>query len=110
MCTARRPQRQPRPEPLISFRQRPQLEIAEVDLEPLGLEQDLPGRGVRVVTLVDCGAVDDHRDALAFTDALDARPLAEWTLHVVLAPRVDQLLEVRVVLGPPELFAGIDRL
>src|SRR6266542_1389628 len=83
--------------------QRVQLELAEVHLEALRLEQNLPRRRIYVVALVHRLTVDDHRDGLALADALDPRPLAEGAFHVILAARVDQLLEERFVLVPPQL-------
>src|SRR5207244_3841447 len=83
--------------------QRLQLELAHEQLEPLRLEQDLPRRGKGVVALVDLRAIDDDADALAFTQALDASPFAQRALDVVLAARVEQFLEIRIVQRPPEL-------
>src|SRR5205807_530575 len=86
--------------------QRVQLELPHEQLEPLRLQQDLAGRGEGVVAVVDLVAVDLDGDRLAPAEALDAGPLAQLALDVVLAARVEQLLEVRVVLRPPELPAG----
>src|SRR5262249_44671075 len=84
---------------------RVQLERAHEQLEPLRLEQDLAGRGEDVGALVDGVAVDADRDARPRAQALDPVPLARRVLDVVPAARVEQLLEVPVVLRPPELAA-----
>ena len=93
---------------LSHFFKRVQLELPDEQLEPLGLQQDLAGRGEDVVTLVDGGAVDAHRDPAPVAEALDPRPLARRALDVVLAAGVEQLLEIGIVPRPPELPVGED--
>src|SRR5262245_26297279 len=85
-----------------------QLEGADEQLEPFGLEQDAAGGGEGVVALVDGAAVDADGDRLAGAQAFDLRPLPQGALDVLLAARVEQLLEVGVVARPPELAAVED--
>src|SRR5687768_13404303 len=54
-----------------------QLELAEQDLKPLVLQQDLAGRGNAIETLIHFLAVDLDRDPIALAEALDAGPLAQ---------------------------------
>src|SRR6185503_9841378 len=89
--------------------QRVELELAEEDLVAFALEEDAARRRLDVRRLVHDHAVDRDGDLAALADAFDPRPLAHRALDVVLAPRVQQLLEVRIVVRPPELLSGIDR-
>src|SRR5262249_9294672 len=82
------------------------LELADEQLEPFRLQQALARGREAVVGVVDDGAVDADGDRPARADALDASPLAEGALDVVLAARVEQLLEIGVVPRPPQLPAG----
>src|SRR3954469_15587668 len=91
---------------ILSFRQRVQLERADEQLEPLRLQEDLARRGGDTVGLVHRLAVDPDLDPVAVADAFDPVPFASRVLHVVLASGVEEFLEVRVVLRPPELSAG----
>src|SRR5438552_9853131 len=85
-----------------------QFELANEQLKALALQQDLAGRGVDVVALIDRGAVDADRDGLPRAQALDPRPFAEGTLDVVLTAGVEQFLELRIVQRPPQLAASED--
>ena len=85
-----------------------QFELPDEQLEALGLEQDLAGRGEDIVTLVDGGPVDADRDPVPLAQALDPGPLRRRALDVVLAAGVEQFLEVGIVLRPPELPVGED--
>ena len=58
--------------------------------------------------IVDRGAVDAERDPAPVAEAIDPGPLAQGALDVVPSPRIEQLLELRVVSRPPELAAGED--
>src|SRR4029450_13761725 len=90
-------------------RQRTQLKIAEVDLVPFGLQQELPGRGDDIETFVDSHTVDFDSDPRARAETLDFRPFPERAGDIVFATRVDQFLEEWLMLRPPESPAGVSR-
>src|SRR5262249_53125242 len=91
-----------------SVLQRADLEAADVQLEPFGLQQDVAGRRPNGVGAVDLLAIDGHGDRARGTAALDAGPFARRALGVVLAAGVDELLEGGVMAVPPELALGED--
>jgi hypothetical protein len=86
-----------------------QLELAEVDLEALALEEDASRGGKDLRGLVHPDAVHRNGQAFPLADAFDPGPLAQRTLDVVLPVRVEELLEVRIVVRPPELLPRVDR-
>src|SRR5579871_2194053 len=88
---------------------RTDLEIAEVHLKPLRLQQDLAGRGEDVIGFVDDRAIDGDAEAIINTPAIDRGTRAEGALQVVLAAGIEQLLEERFVLRPPELTPAGER-
>src|SRR5947209_17259668 len=58
--------------------------------------------------MIDDSVIDADGDCLVLADALNAGPLAEGALDIVLAARVEQFLEVGIVPRPPQLSAGED--
>ena len=72
------------------FTDRVQLELADEQLEPLALEQDLAARRGDVVAFVDEDPVDADRDPVALAGAFHPGPLALGALDVVPAPGVEQ--------------------
>jgi len=87
----------------FSPRKRIYLELADKQLKSLGLEQDFPGRRKDPGALIDSRSVDPDRDPVALANAVDTRPFADRALNVVSASRVQQFLEIGVVIRPPEL-------
>src|SRR3954447_23831849 len=78
--------------------ERMQLEFAKEDFKAFGLQQNSAGGRKDAAALVDFLAVGKDCDAVAIADAFDAVPLAKRPLDVVLAVRVEQFLEIPIVL------------
>ncbi len=83
-----------------SFQQRPDLDLAEEDLGPFGLDDDLALRQARLGRRVDHIAVDDVRDRVAVADHFHAVPLAGGFLDVAAAAESQDVLP-RGVAAPP---------
>src|SRR5262249_624117 len=88
--------------------ERANLKVAEIDFVSFGLQKNLAGSRLDVEAFVDDGAVDLDRNSRPGAETFDSGPFPERAGDVVFPARVDQLLEKRLVLRPPELLAGID--
>src|SRR5258706_11301541 len=86
-----------------------QYELPEENLNHLRFQKNLSSRGKDIVTFVHRRPINDNRNPLPDADAFNTRPFAEWAFDVVLAVGINDFLEARLVLRPPELLAGIDR-
>src|SRR3972149_12079936 len=82
------------------FRERPQIDPAEVDLRALGLDEDLPFGEARRMALVDHGSVDDVRDPVAVRDHLEASPFPVPALDVLPSTEAEPVFPVHIPTVP----------
>src|SRR5687768_3231813 len=92
---------------LRALLQRVQFELAKKDLKSFGFEQYLSSRRKNIIAFVDSDTIDNDSNALPIANTLHAGPLVQGAFNVISAARIDELLEIRVVIRPPELFARI---
>src|SRR5262249_40323053 len=79
--------------------QRRQFDVAEEDLRPLGLEEDLALAGLGVAALVDQLAVDLQLDGVALAGDDVLVPLADGLLDALLDHAEEVALAARVLAG-----------